>query len=131
MDDFRLPGARSKGYAYGDFYQQQVFPIKPREKPLCDWGVTAGEGTVRFCPAPYDGANVVSCPMTRPLIPERNCEGGLWTLPPPSPPTSPPTSPVKSPPLDIDSIKPNSVPLDFQLGVLGLLMASIYFFMVS
>lgn len=128
MDDFRLPGARSKGYAYGDFHQQQVFPIKPREKPLCDWGVTAGEGTVGFCPAPYDGANVVSCPMTRPLIPERNCEAGLWTLPPPSPSTSPRASVSMSPTLE--DIKPNSVPLDFQLGALGLLMASIYFFMM-
>ena len=46
------------------------------ESPLCGYANTMGAGTVHKCnPTPPN------CPLGRPLVPGRNIEDGLWSLP--------------------------------------------------
>ena len=50
----------------------------PEPSPICDWATTWGDNTVAVCNPPYKFAPKVSCPMSRPLEPQRNIDPGMW-----------------------------------------------------
>ena len=76
------PGAWSASYPYG----KPAAPPKnadkglddPEPSPICEWATTWGDNTVSVCNPPYEFAPKVSCPMSRPLEPQRRIDPGMW-----------------------------------------------------
>jgi len=78
--EFSMPGTWSDPYPFT--VQSNPKPEPPVHtttafsSPMCDWGITYGDNTATLCIPPEK-----TCPLDRGLIPERNIEPGLWSLP--------------------------------------------------
>ena len=83
VGEFNLPGTWSADWPYSHTPRvpdkEAMFDID-EPSPLCAWGSTAGDGTVSVCKPPYKFAPEVSCPMSRPLVPEQLWDDGMWTV---------------------------------------------------
>lgn len=86
VGDFNLPGTWSSPYKYSrtlDLPSKLDKDHIPEPSPICEFGVTSALGSFlrggTFCDPPYKKSPKVSCPMTRPLVPEQNYEPGMWT----------------------------------------------------
>jgi hypothetical protein len=75
-----MPGTWSAPYSYskpspppqnGNLYDTEPSPI-------CNWATTWGDNTVSLCRPPYKYPQEVSCPMSRPLEPQRRIDPGMW-----------------------------------------------------
>ena len=84
VGEMNLPGAWSADWPYSehqDPFEKAMGPDKEQGSPICDWGVTAANGSFlrggSFCGLGQEGA--VSCPMTRNLVPEQLTDPGIWT----------------------------------------------------
>ena len=76
------PGAWSAPYKYANPspppQNNTKFPTDPSPSPICNWGATYGDNTVSVCDPPFKFDPVLSCPMSRPLVPERRIDPGMW-----------------------------------------------------
>ena len=86
VGDFNLPGTWSSPYNYSrtlDLPSKSDKDQIPEPSPICEFGVTSALGSFlrggTFCDPPYKKLPNVSCPMSRPLVPEQNYEPGMWT----------------------------------------------------
>lgn len=74
-----MPGTWSGNFPYArhvDVSSSSDDEDEPERSPLCGYANTMGDGTIHACnPTPPN------CPLGRPLIPGRNIEDGLWSLP--------------------------------------------------
>lgn len=76
-----MPGTWSAGFDYtyevGTDSESDSDSDKEEEtSPMCGYANTMGDGTVHKCnPTPPN------CPLGRPLVPGRNIDDGLWSLP--------------------------------------------------
>jgi hypothetical protein len=75
-----MPGAWSAPYRYAKPTPTPAPPPTPlnEESPICKWGATWGDNTVSVCKPPFKFDPVLSCPMSRPLVPERRIDPGMW-----------------------------------------------------
>jgi len=86
ISEFSLPGAWSAPFSFAS-YQGTLgntgdgnvpCAVEPScdtaKSPICSYGITAGDNTIDMCRPPPP-----NCPMSRPLVPERNIEPGMWT----------------------------------------------------
>jgi hypothetical protein len=85
VGDFELPGTWSDPYKYSrtlDLPSPADKDHIPEPSPICEFGVTSALGSFlrggTFCDPPYKKPSKVSCPMSRPLVPEQNTEPGMW-----------------------------------------------------
>ena len=82
VGDFNLPGTWSDPYTYSRTVGAPSADKDraPEPSPICDFGVTSAIGSFlrggAFCDTPYKKPPSVSCPMSRPLVPERNIDTG-------------------------------------------------------
>lgn len=73
-----MPGAWSAPYSYAkpQVPDKEVNELKPKphsDSPACEYASTAGDNTVQWCnPAKPN------CPMSRPWLPERLFDPGMW-----------------------------------------------------
>ena len=71
-----MPGTWSGSFPYGKQESESESDIESDDSPLCGYANTMGDGTIHSCnPTPPN------CPLGRPLVPGRNIEDGLWSLP--------------------------------------------------
>ena len=84
VGEMNLPGAWSADWPYSehqDPIEEAMDPDKENESPICDWGVTAANGSFlrggSFCGLGQE--SVVSCPISRNLVPEQLTDPGIWT----------------------------------------------------
>lgn len=75
-----MPGTWSGSFPYSkhdsDSDSDSESDIESEDSPLCGYANTMGDGTIHSCnPTPPN------CPLGRPLVPGRNIEDGLWSLP--------------------------------------------------
>jgi hypothetical protein len=84
VGEMNLPGAWSADWPYSahqDPIDTAMLPDKEEGSPICDWGVTAANGSFlrggSFCGLGKESA--VSCPMSRNLVPEQLSDPGIWT----------------------------------------------------
>lgn len=73
-----MPGAWSAPYSYA---KPTKTPVEKRQKspsresnPACEYASTAGDNTVAWC-----NPSKPNCPMSRPWLPERLIDPGMWT----------------------------------------------------
>ena len=85
VGDFQLPGTWSEPYKYSrtlDLPSPVDKDHIPEPSPICEFGVTSAIGSFlrggTFCDPPYKKPPTVSCPMSRPLVPQQNTEPGAW-----------------------------------------------------
>lgn len=85
MGDFSLPGTWSDPYDYSRTLGLPSPSDKdhiPEPSPICEFGVTSAIGSFlrggSFCDTPYKKPPTVSCPMSRPLVPQQNTDPGMW-----------------------------------------------------
>ena len=74
-----MPGTWSGSFQYAQSADSDTSSSDEEDddqSPLCGYANTMGYGTVHACnPTP------ANCPLGRPLVPGRNIEDGLWSLP--------------------------------------------------
>ena len=77
-----MPGTWSGSFPYekrdsdSDSDSSSESDFETENSPLCGYANTMGDGTIQACnPTPPN------CPLGRPLVPGRNIEDGLWSLP--------------------------------------------------
>ena len=74
------PGAWSAPYKYAKPApppkNNNSFPGDMEPSPICSWATTWGDNTVSVCNPPYKFAPKMSCPMSRPLEPQRRIDPG-------------------------------------------------------
>jgi hypothetical protein len=77
-----MPGATSASYTYD---KPEPPPLNgesskddPEPSPICEWATTMGDNTISLCKPPYKYDKELSCPMTRPLEPQRRIDPGMW-----------------------------------------------------
>lgn len=89
-----LPGTWSDPYAHAKYPRPITEPVAHlpsqlpqvltgdqqivEESPICSWGATYGDNTVALCNPPFNFPPKKSCPMARPIYPERNIDPGMW-----------------------------------------------------
>ena len=76
QDDFSLPGTWSDPYEFAPYKpeEESVVIDKETKDPLCDIMGTLGDRTIETC-----NPRKPNCPMSRPLVPERLIDPGMWT----------------------------------------------------
>ena len=74
QEDFSLPGTWSDPYEFAPYTQaEEDTPDKEEKSPICATMGAIGDGTIETC-NPRDP----NCPMSRPLVPERLIDPGMW-----------------------------------------------------
>ena len=73
-----LPGAWSAPYSYtkpsAPAVEEKQTPSNRASSPACEYASTAGDNTVAWC-----NPTKPNCPMSRPWLPERLIDPGMWT----------------------------------------------------
>ena len=74
-----LPGAWSAPYSYAKpskkpVQEKKQEPPSRESSPACEYASTAGDNTVAWC-----NPTKPNCPMSRPWLPERLIDPGMWT----------------------------------------------------
>jgi|DEB0MinimDraft_6_1074348.scaffolds.fasta_scaffold00272_24 hypothetical protein len=90
VKDFSLPGTWSDPNCFAVYSNKEKLDSvaqwdTPYESPGCSM-VALGDKTVSFCNKPQE---TVSCPMSRPLVPEQLYDPGMWNYYPKKKPVKP------------------------------------------
>lgn len=92
---FSMPGTWSDPYSHSKPSDPDLPPVEYADKaparpldqgtnpiieesPICSWGATYGDNTASLCRPPPFNYTPPTCPMERPMYPERIIDPGMW-----------------------------------------------------